>query len=432
MKVTILFLISFLIVESSYSQNTITLKFENNTWTSNQDTLDNADPAKQTNIKIEGCTGISNENIELAIGSSRINSVASGSEFTFEPIPESKRNEEIKISVKCNEISKEFSIFNKYRSTNNNVTKISADEYFNKNDKTKNIYSRNIRYAGNKAYIFLDENGKYLGKLPVNLDEDDIIYLYMAVKKSEKNDYQIDITEGEYSPVDLQILPGQDIKTQSSLPREEWDLIPVIYGPFTSDYFAFSVKKKKGENLVTISSYKIKINNLYHLQIGASFVATYLRMPEYKISPLTDTTNTIIDVSNNSRTLITVNVIWYLEPMLKYLFGGSKLMRGRDVLKEPTFLQRINPAFGVSLSENIAENFFFGLTLEFARGGNIIGGGHYGKTLQLADEKFELGKTQFNGQQDKIITKDKYEWKWFFGVTLDSRVFNKLFTGGGG
>jgi len=54
-----------------------------------------------------------------------------------------------------------------------------------------------------------------------------------------------------------------------------------------------------------------------------------------------------------------------------------------------------------------------------------------GRPYNWLMKKFELGKTQFNGQQDQIVTKDKYEWKWFFGISLDTRIFNKLFAGGG-
>lgn len=414
-----------------FSQNQITIKFVNNNWTTDQDKLNSANVNSETHFTVEGCGETVAMEVKYSDGNNQ-NLEKRGDIFVLSELESAEIAKNPEILIKCGEISKTFKIFaNSTSETGNTDNGISAEEYFKINNDTKNIFNNNIRYSGDNAYIFLDEYGKYIGKLPVNLDEDDVIYLFMAVNKSEKDKYEIEVTQGEYSPVDLQITPGETITAHGGLQQNQWGLVKMVFGPYTSDYFAFTIKKKKGENLVTLSSYKIKINNLYHLQIGASFVATFLRKPEYKLFPLTDSTNTIIDVSNKSRTLITVNVIWYWEPILKYFFGGSKLIRGRDILKEPTFWQRINPTFGVSLSENIAENYFIGLTLEFARGGSIIGGGHFGKTTILADKKFEQGKTQFNGQLDDIITEDKYEWKYFIGITLDTRVFNKLFVGGG-
>ena len=126
--------------------------------------------------------------------------------------------------------------------------------------------------------------------------------------------------------------------------------------------------------------------------------------------------------------MVTFNVIWYWKNTFKYIRTGSDLTRGRDIMKEPDFLTRINPTFGVSLDGKLTENFFIGGTFEFARGGSIIAGWHYGKVRQMADSDFVLGEDLFTGTEDEIRLTDKWKWGYFFGITLDTRIFNKVFS----
>ncbi len=288
----------------------------------------------------------------------------------------------------------------------------------------------------NEAYLFLDQNGVVVGRKPVNLDEDDILYVYMMVKLSDISHYKIDIT-GDYAPDDLQIRPGELNRNAEPSPQAapgepaEWDLLSLPVGPFTSEEITLTINKKDGKDLKIVTSQTFTINNLYHLAVGASFINTALAKPEFVVVPLTTDMNTIVAADSGARTLVTMNVLWYWRPTIDWLFGRLRgedhITRGRDVLKEPLFWERLNPTFGISLDRSFRENFFVGGTFEFARGGSIVAGWHYGRTIELLDRDFELGMTPYPGSQAEIRTNDVWRWSTFFGITLDHRIFNRFF-----
>jgi hypothetical protein len=309
----------------------------------------------------------------------------------------------------------------------------------------KTLIKTKKRYypSSDEAFIILDENGRLIGNVPVNIDQDDKVYIYLVVDADDIDKYDLEVIGGEYSPVDLQIRNYEPINkdvlsAQGSKLPNKWTVIRFERGPYTSDNVTFNIikteKNKDNEDETkTLSSYTMKINKLYHVAIGASFVTTNLAKPDFEVFPLTDTTNTINKLNGGSRTMFTFNVIWYWQNTFKYFTGGSELTRGRDILKEPNWYTRLNPTFGVTLDNTFKENFFVGGTFEFARGGSICFGGHYGKVKELATKapdgkNFELGKSIYTGSADNIKLTDSWKWGWFFGVTLDTRIFNKLLT----
>ena len=293
--------------------------------------------------------------------------------------------------------------------------------------------SKRYNAKDNVAYFFLDNSGKILGRKPVNIDEDDNIKVYMLVRRSERQLYTIEAI-GTYEPSDLAIRSYEavvDIKTVSESGEEDpWIVISEDFGPFTSENITLNIRKKEedGETSKVLNTYTVKINDLYHVAIGASFVKTSLENPDFTIAPVNGSAdNTIVATNTGDRTMFTFNVIWYWWGTIKYLFKGDDITRGRDVLKEPNFLTRINPTFGISLDSDFKENFFLGGTFEFARGGSITFGGHYGKVNKLLDTDFKLGETVFTGTEEDIKTNSEWKWGTYVGITLDTRIFNKLF-----
>ena len=326
--------------------------------------------------------------------------------------------------------------------------KITALEYM-QSGITKPIFSNDPNYVNNitsgiryisshdRAYIVLDENGKLIGNIPVNLDQDDKIYIYLVVNENDINKYDLEVIGGEYAPIDLQIRSYDkisDIGVQGSIPNE-WTIIRFERGPYTSDNVTFNIKKTESINSKNetkiLSTYSVNINKLYHVAIGASFISTNVAKPDFDLFPLSDSTNTLNTLNGGSRTMFTFNVIWYWQNTFKYLKKGSDITRGRDILKEPNWKTRLNPTFGVTIDDTFRENFFIGGTYEFARGGSICFGGHYGKIKELATKApdgsdFMLGESIYTGTKDDIKLTDSWKWGFFFGITLDTRIFNKV------
>ena len=132
-------------------------------------------------------------------------------------------------------------------------------------------------------------------------------------------------------------------------------------------------------------------------------------------------------MNKGDRSIVAVNVIWYWRIFNKDFWTGSGLTKGRDILKESPYYNRIFPTFGVSLDSNYKENFFFGFVYEFTRGANLTLGLHYGKVKRLAVEDFEIGKDIFIGTKDDILITNKWETELFIGLTIDTRIFNRIF-----
>jgi len=293
------------------------------------------------------------------------------------------------------------------------------------------LLQSNRRYDSRRdeAYLILDDRGRLIGNMPVNLDQDDRVFIYIVVNEIESDLYDVEVVGGEYAPVDLQIrsydLPSNIMETQSKIPGS-WKVIRFERGPYTSDMVTFNIKKGIDDDVEVLSTYSLRINKLYHVAIGVSFISTELPYPDYDVFPLTDSTNTIRKINDSHRTMVTVNVIWYWWSTLKYFFPSNPLTRGRDIMKEPKFYERINPTFGVSLDKEYDENFFFGVNIEFARGGSVTFGTHYGKFKKLAYEEFVLGESVFRGSKENIILTDRWHSKPFIGITLDTRILSKI------
>jgi len=316
---------------------------------------------------------------------------------------------------------------------------VKTKEYWLKYCINQPTFMEPYDYKNNNVYLYFDENGKLLNSLPVNVDQNDRFYLNIISQKGIENNYSLKTIEGIYEPADLLIAPYTPVIKSGETKAEsleaqrkvEYTLKLLMAGPYTSDYFKFQITfdtTESGQTKKMYSEvYSIKINKLYHVGVGVSLINTTLSNPNFKtIYNGSDTT--IQAFNSGNRTLVTFNVVWYWS-VLQQDRKGSIITSGRDILKdEPTFsLRRIYPTVGVSLDNNFRENFFGGFVYEFARGGSIIAGAHYGKVNQLADKNFDLGKTSFHGTDTDIKVDQVYKASFFFGVTLDTRIFNILF-----
>jgi hypothetical protein len=312
-----------------------------------------------------------------------------------------------------------------------NSTGNTAYDYFYKNFRDFQNINKSYDRKGNKAIFYFNEKGMLLAPAPINVDADDYLIIYMAVPKAQSNSFSIQI-DGDYNASDLLIRPYEPIAAapaQGTGKEEiEYTYITQTFGPFTSD--KATIRFFNGDNELT-KHLDVRVNKLYNVAIGASFISTDLEKPTFDVFPIPGTTNnTINGINTGSRTLATFNVIYYWKPTVDWVTGKlkstSNITRGRDVLKEATFLERFNPTFGIALNSEWRENFFFGGNFEFARGGSISAGWHYGKVQELADKNFTLGTSVYSGTKDEIKLTDTWKWGFFFGITLDTRIFNKL------
>ncbi len=290
----------------------------------------------------------------------------------------------------------------------------------------------NYQIENNRATYLFDMNGQLWGRAPVNVDADDSIDVYLIVPDTT---YAIKIN-GEYCATPISIQPHAAYNANLEGTGDEpivvngFKCLHHTYGPYTSDQIDIILIHNKKQFL----QFPVKINKLYNVAMGVSFVSSNLHRPKFVIESLTTTSNTINKIDASSRSLTILNIIFYWKPTYDCVhdwFSHNRrdrsITRGRDVLKEPRFMERINPTFGVPISKEWKNGLFTGFTLEFARGGSFIAGGHYGEIEQLANQDFKLGEDEFIGTKDDIQLTHVYKWSGFIGISLDTSVLKLLF-----
>ena len=227
----------------------------------------------------------------------------------------------------------------------------------------------------------------------------------------------------------INVPTGSDKSKDNPIPTITYTQIKplLVAGPFTSEYFKFSrTHPTTGDTDDNGPEYSMKINKLYHVGVGVSYIGTNLASPDFR-TIFNGTDTTIQSYNGGSRSMLTFNAIWYWS-VLQQDHRGSIITSGRDILKdEPSWsFRRVFPTVGISLDGKFDENLFVGAVYEFARGGSIIGGMHYGKVKRLAMKDFTEGVTKFSGKDADIKTENVFKTSWFIGVNLDTRIFNTL------
>lgn len=364
-------------------------------------------------------------NLKLKPDGAKLKDHEKASEFVFEV--DKDRTDPVNIEITAKDFeTKSISIIN--------GKKNEGDDKDEKNPSYKTLYNSYCAQTDtyiredDKAHYYFDEKGLLLSLAPVNVDADDYIVVHMIVP--EDSDMTIEVI-GNYDPSDLNGRPYEAINVtalaHSVKEGIKYKQIVRTFGPFTK---TARIKFFKGSTEIT-NHLDVKINDLYHYAIGASFVSTELERPEFDVFQIPGTTdNTINTINTGKRTMATFNVIFYWKASIDYLRGKlvkkTHITQGRDILKEATLWERINPTFGVSINSEWRENLFFGGNFEFTRGGSISAGWHYGKIQKLADRNFKLGTDVYTGTKDEIKLTDTWETGFFIGITLDTRIFNKV------
>lgn len=89
--------------------------------------------------------------------------------------------------------------------------------------------------------------------------------------------------------------------------------------------------------------------------------------------------------------------------------------------------KRIYPTVGVSLSDKVFENIFYGVNWEFARGVSIFGGWHYGKVNTFEMPSFIAGETPVTTEQFNYFKNTRWKTSTAIGVKLDILIIKNLF-----
>ena len=194
----------------------------------------------------------------------------------------------------------------------------------------------------------------------------------------------------------------------------EWDF--GIEGPFTGEA---SIKIFKVSDAEPIVDRKITIAKLYHVSISTGFLATTLRNPtsiqKMAVPNGAPGDSTLVADDPAARGLVSIMAVYYPKGR-SFLFPPSG-----DIFSA----ERIGILVGAQLNDKLQENFLAGLSFDFARGGSVAFGAHFGRRNYVAGyEKFKFKEDLITGD---LIVKKEWQLGFFFGVVVDTRVALKLF-----
>jgi len=314
--------------------------------------------------------------------------------------------------------------------------------------------NRNTQYKGKDyVHVFFDQNGNsLLSTIPQGVSNlQYVVHVFYLTEKTNPItiDYSISQTKGKFDgtiifnntgSLDNIELRSKDISVEEK--QYAWAHKEILLSTSTTD-IQFEIQRnlmKSTTDLYDIektvlNSFTIPMSKVYHGTFEIGLINSTLSNPSYELveSPTNSDEKVVKKGSDSNRGYVTAMATFYTSPIiiLEKIFGKDVpkyKLTGRNFLDDHKIYERIYPSVGISLNDKSFENLFVGLTWEFARGGSIWGGYHYGKinTFEKSDE-FVFGETVINESEFKLKTDTDWEASFAFGVNLDIKLVTNLF-----
>jgi hypothetical protein len=178
------------------------------------------------------------------------------------------------------------------------------------------------------------------------------------------------------------------------------------------------------------------MSKVYHGSFDVGLVNSTLENPTYDLftSPDDPALKVVKKTNGGDRGLVTAMATFYTSPviLLEKLFGKKSIpnyqLTGRNFLEDHKLYERIYPSVGVGFTDKAFENLFFGFNFEFARGGAIFVGFHYGKVnLFNGGPNFEFEKTPVTEDQFNLYQNSGWRTSFAIGIKLDASIIGNFF-----
>lgn len=277
----------------------------------------------------------------------------------------------------------------------------------------------------NLIHLMFNEQGLPLRPLPTTLDENDVLTVTMLLPCAEVAKYTVQF-EGTLANGEMSILSSGALqnlsKVRNQLTSAGRDTFYMgTFGPFAPPQVAVVIKKDGTE----IRRFVLRVLKNYiaafRLGVGKSdirFNAFDLRAPAAG-----GTANVVTNrADEDGEPRYFVSMVFYA-----WHFWDNRFWNGRDLSEAPGLIDRINPYVGVGLKDPGRE-YLAGVTLELARGLDVVWGVHIARTEELINGVTE-GST-FTGAKADLPT--RYDWQTstqFFGVSADLDAAVKVLQG---
>jgi hypothetical protein len=317
-----------------------------------------------------------------------------------------------------------------------------------------NNYQGGYEFGGpDYSHVFIDEFGNTIKTTtPSGLaDQLYVVHIiYMVPKDEDFNKiYGIKPTRGRFNPA----LRGEATEKPAGILQsaEDFDIYEKTYLLRKStDDIGFDLMRTDEDGTKTkIESFEIPMSPDYHWSLHGGLLNTWLSNPTYQVvaDPQNPGGNVLKRSAAGNRGVVTVAATLYTSPFTLIRHGVQKrrMKKGKSVLDlknpvpksqkwaknylfERTLLDRFYPTIGVGLRDKTFENLFAGFNIEFARGGYVFAGVHYGK-VNFFDKPagFEYGKTPITQAEFDLLKDEKWRVNFALGVNIDFIILSGLF-----
>lgn len=308
------------------------------------------------------------------------------------------------------------------------------------------------RQQANMTHIFFDEYGNsLLGSMPQGISNRQYIVhiIYKGYSNRQgKVRYSVKQKSGSFNSGLVINNSGALNKLPDNFQGEEVDAFDIWkeelfpMGIATDDLSFDIIATTEGDDgkpvKVVLETQTIKMSPVYHASIDFGLINSRLENATFSLVDAPDgSSNKVVKETDKSPTgIVTVMATFYTSPIvliekimgrrLKKSIPNYKLT-GRSFFDDHSFIERIYPTVGVSISSKAFENLFFGLNWEIARGLSIFGGGHWGKVNTFDMPNFIPGETPVTQQEFDFYTNTKWKVDWAYGVKLDITIVTNLF-----
>ncbi|MCK5116470.1 MAG: hypothetical protein KAR44_07695 [Candidatus Aegiribacteria sp.] len=308
-------------------------------------------------------------------------------------------------------------------------------------------------YSGSRfTHLFFDQYGNSLCSvvpqgIPGRQYVVHVVYLHSA--DSEPMDFLVNQTAGEYldsyvlrnsgySDPSSFIFTGSNGENKSRGPQYCWTESVTCLNTSTTDIqieisgIVYQQGLETAENSILVASRSIHMTPTYHGSLDIGLVNSTLSDPEYSLVMQTDSVGLLRISDDGNRGMVTVMATMYSSPVIwiQSLFDKeipAYKLYGRNFLDDHKWYQRFYPTVGLELGSSAMESFFMGLNFEFARGGNLFGGIHYGKVSRMnLPEGFIEGQTPMSEEEFNLLLEEEWDIGMAFGLTLDLKILTNL------
>ncbi len=273
------------------------------------------------------------------------------------------------------------------------------------------------------VYLAIDGKGKRIEgtSFPTVLPESKKYrYAILIVDRIENaKEFKFKIDGKEYNPSNsLSIFVPEDRSGELGIAQDSLAL--TILSSDTSDVFSEKVgfEVVRGEDQIFSWEIELTGERSYHVAIMAGYFHSSLNNPtnltSFVLNNGVDST-LIGDFTEHQRKLSVMAVFYPWQRSEDYYWSKLK------------WYEYLSVGFGFGLDEDLFDDLFLGLNLEFAKGGYLSAGIHCGRHNVLANNPdFNYGNDLWNRPFDNSLIKEEWDVGYYLGVVIDLRVVSSL------